>query len=421
MLRQAKIETVLAVPVFSGRSSTPAFIFCCYSFVRSGSIPFVLKFVQQALKLLWGGLDNVQPHESVGEGVWKDVAPADLGEMAADVEMHQHFMIKKRPIGAISTDMDSRDESIRSLTVQVESLESVSGASTVPSIYTGHGGIEESSPQLVQRQTYEGIQNQLHDAIKSVADMKPVHHHIATTDNGSKRAHVYFQEPHTTYTQQQQPLQQELQHQTFEKHSLGSVHGIMPAVSTPLPLPHPFPLPNQVVHPVNNERSSSCSQETQIPYQSLHQQTQSNLIYNSPQNPLVDNNVNTSNTLEERYHENASSYSFSSIQQPHQQEQEPMPNQVYSLPMDKLNATGIIVSAPSAPFTPHNTPAEVIGMGHTLSPNTTTPPVSPVQSATNVMHTKTLKVRVFLNLCDLYKLIIIFCLSKDNIAYPTFS
>eukprot|EP00536_Pseudo-nitzschia_multiseries_P011558 jgi/Psemu1/29326/gm1.29326_g len=61
-------------------------------------------------------LNKVEPHETVDEDVWKHVAPADLGEMAADVEMHQHFMIKKRPIGAISTELESQDESVKSLT-----------------------------------------------------------------------------------------------------------------------------------------------------------------------------------------------------------------------------------------------------------------------------------------------------------------
>jgi hypothetical protein len=209
LLQQAKVETVLAVPVFSGKSKTPAFVFCCYSFVRSGSVPFVLKFVQQALKLLWGGLDNVQPHESAGEDVWKHVAPADLGEMAADVEMHQHFMIKKRPIGEITTDVDSRDESLKSLTAKIGSLESFSHVTAVPSIYTGQESTQDPS-QLGQSQMYGNIQSQINDAIKAVADMKPASQHIARNANGSKRAHVFVQEPMETSTQ---PLQQPLQYQ----------------------------------------------------------------------------------------------------------------------------------------------------------------------------------------------------------------
>jgi len=374
LFRQAKIETVLAVPVFSGRSKTPAFIFCCYSFVRSGSIPFVLKFVQQALKLLWGGLDNVEPHESVDEDVWKHVAPADLGEMAADVEMHQHFMIKKRPIGAISSELDCRDESMKSLTVQDDSLETVSGAPLVPSIYTGQDGLENSSPQQVQRHVYEGMQSHLHDAIKSVADLKPAHHYIATNTNGSKRAHVLLQEPHTAYAQQRPHPLQEGHYETVETHA----HGIMRTASTPLPLPRPFRLPNQVGNPVNSERSASFSQETQIQYQLLHEQTHHQSIHNPSYNQICDYNVDTSK-----------SYSFSTMQQ-HQQkkhEQAPVPTQVYSLPMNEVNATGTIVSAPPpTPFNPQNT-SRVNGIIHTSSVKLSTPPASSGRSTTNVSNT----------------------------------
>jgi len=266
LFQQTKIETVLAVPVFSGRSKTPAFIFCCYSFVRFGSIPFVLKFVQQALKLLWGGLDSVKPHESVGEDVWKHVAPADLGEMAADVEMHQHFIIKKRPIGAISNELDCQDDSTNSLTAQVGSMGTISGTPSAPAIYTGQSANEESSPQ-VQKHLYEGIQTQLLDAIKSVADMKPAHHRIATNANGSKRAHVLLQEPNTPFSQQQSRLFQEGQLSTLKAYG----HGIKPAVSTPLPLSQPFRLPDHVVHPTSNEYHVSPPQKTQNFFQSLHQ------------------------------------------------------------------------------------------------------------------------------------------------------
>lgn len=64
------------------------------------SVPFVMKFVQKAVRLLWNGLDRVvDPHESVGIELWKGVGPADLGEMAADVEMQKAFAGKKRPRG----------------------------------------------------------------------------------------------------------------------------------------------------------------------------------------------------------------------------------------------------------------------------------------------------------------------------------
>lgn len=75
-------------------------------------MPFVLNFVQKAVRLLWSGLDRiVDPHESVGKELWKDVGPADLGEMAADVEMQKAFIGKKRPRGASFAD-DERGNSL---------------------------------------------------------------------------------------------------------------------------------------------------------------------------------------------------------------------------------------------------------------------------------------------------------------------
>ena len=103
MFERANIMTAFAVPIVSGKRATPVGVVCCYSMIQSGSVPFVLRFVQQALHLLWSGLDKVEPHESVGHGVWQDVGPADLGEMAADVEMQQHFYSKKRPHHTISS------------------------------------------------------------------------------------------------------------------------------------------------------------------------------------------------------------------------------------------------------------------------------------------------------------------------------
>jgi hypothetical protein len=93
---RAKIQTVLAVPIFTGKETMPSCIVAFYSMMRSGSVPFVLRFVQQALRLLWDGLEKVKPHESIDDNVWHQIEPADLGEMAADLEMQQTFMSKKR-------------------------------------------------------------------------------------------------------------------------------------------------------------------------------------------------------------------------------------------------------------------------------------------------------------------------------------
>ena len=98
----AKVQTVLAVPVFTGKQILPSCVVACYSLVRSGSVPFVLRFVQQALRLLWDGLDQAELHDNLCTTIWQGVAPADLGEMAADVEMQQHFVSRKRTHNSIS-------------------------------------------------------------------------------------------------------------------------------------------------------------------------------------------------------------------------------------------------------------------------------------------------------------------------------
>lgn len=96
--QNCRIETAFAVPIFSAGDASPSCILCCYSLLHADSVPFVLNFVQKAVRLLWDGLDKiVNPHESVGKKLWKEVAPADLGEMAADLEMQNAFIGKKRP------------------------------------------------------------------------------------------------------------------------------------------------------------------------------------------------------------------------------------------------------------------------------------------------------------------------------------
>jgi len=444
LFEQAKFQTVLAVPVFSGKSKTPAFIFCCYSFVRSTSIPFVLKFVQQALKLLWCGLDNVEPHESVEGDVWRQVAPADLGEMAADVEMHQHFIIKKRPIGAISTELDSRDESMNSLTSQINSLENMSGTPMAPSIYAGQSVIE--SPPQVQIQTFESMQNHIQDAINAVADMQPVHQHIATNANGSKRAHVLLQEPIIAYPQQQQ--QQQYTTQESQQNDIVEPTPIeyRPASSSPLPLAQPFRLPNQVmpnqvmpnqvmpnqtvpndmepnqvfpnhvapnqiahnnvVQPMNNEYATPYAQGTQMQYQT-NQQPQQQTIYNSPQNQFGDYNVNNSinnnlsndysinnNTINNNYSVNNSnnSYSFPTMQQQQQQQQKQediaVPTPVFSLPTNDLNGP----HTPLPSFNPQKSNG-VNGMKHSPPAQNTKPRATSGRATKSATNTKPCRIQ----------------------------
>ena len=74
----------------------PSCVMCFYSLLRVDAVPFVLRFIQQALRLLWVGLDNIEPHEGISRELWETVAPADLGEMAADTEMQSAFISRKR-------------------------------------------------------------------------------------------------------------------------------------------------------------------------------------------------------------------------------------------------------------------------------------------------------------------------------------
>ena len=107
-LEDCKIETAFAVPIFASGDVSPSCVLSCYSLLPAESVPFVLNFVQKAVRLLWSGLDRVvNPHESVGKELWKDVGPADLGEMAADVEMQKAFIGKKRPRGQSFQDAES--------------------------------------------------------------------------------------------------------------------------------------------------------------------------------------------------------------------------------------------------------------------------------------------------------------------------
>lgn len=273
MFSKVKIQTALAVPVFSSaKSTTPAFVLCYYSFVRTGSVPFVLKFVQQALRLLWEGLDKVEPHESVGPDMWRDIAPADLGEMAADVEMHQHFMVKKRPrsesiISAYEQTANNMDSS---LAVELEAMEVRSGVPAARSIYVGKqtppmGPSEAAaSPEMVsavpslQLQTYESIQSHIHNAVRSVTDgLYPAHQHITTNEQGSKRAHVVGP-LHTTQTQEYQQSSQSSSQPSMNGSRLSAQH-------IPLPMPRPLPLPNQILMHSLSVESQGQSQQMHSP------------------------------------------------------------------------------------------------------------------------------------------------------------
>lgn len=178
----AQIRTVLAVPVFQQGSSTPTCIVACYSMVHNNAVPFTLKFVQQALRLLWSGLDQIEPHESLKPQVWKEVDPTDLGEMAADEEMHQHFISKKRPHSVISTVYtDSNSSAAGKLADQFRGV-SIPANDSAPQNYTTNSNIS-SGVDLSH------VRNHVINAIRSVSSAVPFQS-LPTTADGSKRANI---------------------------------------------------------------------------------------------------------------------------------------------------------------------------------------------------------------------------------------
>lgn len=191
---KAGIKTALAVPVAKC-------VLCFYSLVRTDAVPFVLKFLQQALRLLWVGLDNVEKPQ-VGQEIWKEVGPTDLGEMAADLEMHHEFLRKKRPHSSMDGD-EIRDRS-ESLSIQFDTLARAS-SENVPLSSNSHFSIEpyhevatttEPTNQALvhppqQSAIIDDVQNHLRDALRAVGNAVPW---TPTNIEGTKRAHIMTRE-----------------------------------------------------------------------------------------------------------------------------------------------------------------------------------------------------------------------------------
>eukprot|EP00984_Skeletonema_dohrnii_P007372 scaffold2677_cov152-Skeletonema_dohrnii-CCMP3373.AAC.4 len=186
--QNCSIETAFAVPIFSAGDASPSCILCCYSLLPADSVPFVLNFVQKAVRLLWDGLDKiVNPHESVGKELWKDVAPADLGEMAADLEMQKAFIGKKRPrsdsmIEQFNQDDDrhrnfhSNEQQYVNVPMNTPPLQGLSPAPLFPTT------VQEMSQNAQQFVYLDGDNNghwAVQQAVRSVGDMN-----LWTDNNG---------------------------------------------------------------------------------------------------------------------------------------------------------------------------------------------------------------------------------------------
>lgn len=236
------IQTVLAVPVFSAKQALPACVVSCYSLVKSNSVPFVLRFVQQALRLLWEGLDQFEPqNRNVKDNFWRKVNPADLGEMAADLEMQQHFVARKRPhsliAGGPSEDeknpvlnfQDSRGQAPDHLVSRpTHSVLFPNGDIITIPLELSNGDLDhdhsESVPSDYKADVHvEKVHEYLAHAVRSVQEAVPFSDHVSTTANDSKRSHVM---PMLSSTSAQP--------------ALGPIN--TPGNTfAPLPMPRPFP------------------------------------------------------------------------------------------------------------------------------------------------------------------------------------
>jgi hypothetical protein len=401
LFAKSNFQTALAVPIFSAKSVSPACVLCCYSYVRTGSVPFVLRFVQQALRLLWDGLDKVEPHESVGRDLWRDVAPADLGEMAADVEMQQHFFHKKRPRSSISATAPSQEHETL-LSEQLNALETPSGFPSTSYIYAGQQGPSLGfgepaaheyglSAPSIQFQTLEAVQGHLSDALKHVAHVVPfqVHRHVQTNVQGSKRAHVlesnvgyeptsinqsqyqpefqltsidksqYQPEPTPIAASEYQPTIYEAptyqqptpryeqtydaypatQNYAFDGHGQSDSHA-------PMPMPRPLPLPNQLMMqpPVCSfyPQNRHVQQETPLYMTERNQQQETQHIAQSDQRGKIPSKPGGSSIhFNHRFSSNVLTAMSPSAPAP-------LPNQtaISPVPTNQLSATGITLAMP---------------------------------------------------------------------------
>jgi len=102
--QDANVKTALSVPVYSPRSVLPVFVLSFYSFVKADAVPVVLRFLQQAIRLVWDGLEHVVPEPATGleSEIWQGLEPSDLGEMAADLELQNTFVSKRKRVPSYS-------------------------------------------------------------------------------------------------------------------------------------------------------------------------------------------------------------------------------------------------------------------------------------------------------------------------------
>lgn len=201
----ASIRTALAVPIFSSESSVPVCVVCYYSIRRNDPVAMVLRFVQQALRLLWDGLDKIKPHDDVGKTGWSRVAPADLGEMAGDFEMQQEFLRKKRPRDLMSS--SERRVRSSSLSLQLQSLKLPSqncpsiemSMAAPPSPNDNEANVSLSLLDPGPDQHTLHTSDQLHEQDTGRLGPWNTQQHISTNSEGTKRAHIVGPSPSSPF------------------------------------------------------------------------------------------------------------------------------------------------------------------------------------------------------------------------------
>jgi len=371
---QVRLETALAVPVFHGKSPKPSFVFSCYAFVRSETVPFVLKFVQQALGLLWKGLDQIQPHEAIEDRLWKDVAPADLGEMAADIEMHQHFLEKKRPYEQVNqegTNAAAAAAAAPSSRIRFDSMGSFSGTPAVNSIYTGAG--DATSPTLEPIEVSYQSQQQAPVAPAPI-QFQPFQLNVPNSSRDGQNGQQNYQDMFPG------------EHRAKRARSLSSqgiliqplINSPRQGITTASPLMSPMPLPSPAVVLISSNHGSRPMQQPRPPQQQQQQQqhqqqdyqnqysnqgmssaTQQRVQQQQPQQFQFSNQGQSTvsiTQLPDQASELAQNFAASyQQQQQHQNEQvNPTPlsarnnnnNNMSAIPTNQISATGISFAVP---------------------------------------------------------------------------
>jgi hypothetical protein len=174
-----------------------------------------VNFVQKAVRLLWDGLDQIDPHESVGKVLWNNVGPSDLGEMAADMEMQKAFIGKKRPHSDTTQFFSNETYDYQGATRHRSSSSAMQvaappakGLSPAPLFPTSV--VAPNSQQMVSVNFSDDGHWAVQQAVKSVGDVQLWNrsndiHHFSSEHHAQQN--VVYQSQEQSHLLQVQPLQ----------------------------------------------------------------------------------------------------------------------------------------------------------------------------------------------------------------------